>query len=76
MKKNKPDDRRDNVDKIQSNINNTIENYREAKDMINETDNQTMKNQLIEKNEKRRDALSGMREEIKDEANARQNNLK
>ena len=30
--KPKPDDRRDNVDKIQFNIDNTIQNYRETKE--------------------------------------------
>lgn len=33
-KKPNPDDRRDNVEKIQFNIDNTIKNYRLAKEMI------------------------------------------
>ena len=38
--KPKPDDRRDNVDKIQDNIDNTIKNYRLAEDMISLTDDE------------------------------------
>lgn len=35
--KPKPDDRRDNVDKIQYNIDHTISNYRETEDLIEKT---------------------------------------
>ena len=35
---NKPDDRRDNVDRIQHNINNNIENIGHAEEMIEKTD--------------------------------------
>ncbi|MFZ7133524.1 MAG: small acid-soluble spore protein Tlp [Eubacteriales bacterium] len=66
--KHKPDDRRDNVDKIQFNIDNTIENYHESKEMITKTDDEKMKKALKEKNERRKDALHGMRDEIRDEA--------
>lgn len=66
--KNKPDDRRDNVDRIQHNISNTIENIELAEEMIAKTEDNKMKNTMAEKNERRREALKGMREEIKDEA--------
>ena len=33
-----PDDRRDNVERIQNTIDNTIENYRETKNMIKRTE--------------------------------------
>ncbi|WP_315115302.1 small acid-soluble spore protein Tlp [uncultured Clostridium sp.] len=66
--KNKPDDRRDNVEKIQYNIDKTIQNYNLAEEMIEKTDDEKTKNSLEEKNERRLDALSGMRAEIKDEA--------
>ena len=66
--KNKPDDRRDNVEKIQYNISNTIENYRLTEETIAKTEDNKMKNSLEEKNERRLDALEGMRSEIKDEA--------
>ena len=71
--KNKPDDRRDNVDKIQYNITKTIQNCELADEMIAKTDDEKMKETLIEKNERRREALDGMREEIKDEASDKKN---
>ncbi|KOA18708.1 small, acid-soluble spore protein Tlp [Clostridium homopropionicum DSM 5847] len=74
--KNKPDDRRDNVDRIQHNISNTIHNIELAEEMIAKTDDNKMKNTIEEKNERRRDALKGMREEIKDEAIDKQNGYK
>jgi len=64
----KPDDRRDNVEKIQENINNTIENIEAAEDMLARTDNPEQRRQIEEKNERRRKALEGMRKEIRDEA--------
>ncbi|RXI43615.1 small acid-soluble spore protein Tlp [Clostridium tetani] len=66
--KNKPDDRRDNVDKIQYNIDKTIENCHRANEMIAKTSDEKMKETLEEKNKRRREALKGMRSEIKDEA--------
>lgn len=74
--KAKPDDRRDNVEKIQYNINHTISNYRETKDMIQATDDEKMKEELIKKNKRRLESIKGMREEIKDEAAHRDNQLK
>ncbi|ABS33157.1 small acid-soluble spore protein Tlp [Clostridium botulinum] len=71
--KNKPDDRRDNVDKIQYNITKTIQNCELADEMIAKTDDEKTKKTLIEKNERRREALDGMREEIKDEARDKKN---
>ncbi|EJO5349365.1 small acid-soluble spore protein Tlp [Clostridium botulinum] len=66
--KNKPDDRRDNVDRIQYNITKSIQNCELADEMIAKTDDDKMREELKEKNERRREALKGMREEIKDEA--------
>lgn len=68
MTKPKPDDRSDNVDRIQFNINHTIQNMEAADELLEKTDDKKMKKDLEEKNDKRRDALKGMREEIKDEA--------
>ena len=64
----KPDDRRDNVEKIQKNINMTIHNMELAEEMIEKTSNEQTRQELIDKNERRRDALDGLRHEIKDEA--------
>lgn len=68
MNKPKPDDRSDNVDRIQFNINHTIRNMEAAEDMLSKVDDPTQRRELEEKNERRRDALQGMREEIRDEA--------
>ncbi len=66
--KNKPDDRRDNVDKIQENIDNTIMNMEAADEMISQSDDSEMIENLIEKNDRREAALDSMRREIADEA--------
>lgn len=74
--KNKPDDRRDNVDRIQHNISNTIENIHRADEMIEKTDDKNTKKALSEKNQRRESALDSMREEIKDEAMDKENGYK
>ncbi|MDD7794097.1 small acid-soluble spore protein Tlp [Clostridium sp. 'White wine YQ'] len=66
--KNKPDDRSDNVERIQHNISNTIRNCELADEMIEETDDPHTKEVLSAKNERREEALKGMRKEIRDEA--------
>ncbi|EMS71719.1 small acid-soluble spore protein Tlp [Ruminiclostridium cellobioparum] len=68
MNKPKPDNRSNNADRIQFNINHTIRNMEAAEDMMSKVDDPTQKSELEEKNDRRRDALQGMREEIKDEA--------
>lgn len=74
--KPKPDDRRDNVDRIQFNIDNTLKNYRLAEEMIAKTDDEKTKKDLEEKNERREESLKGMREEIRDEAIAKERGYK
>jgi small acid-soluble spore protein (thioredoxin-like protein) len=74
--KPKPDDRSDNVEKIQYAINHTISNYRETKDLINKTDDPEEKKRLMEKQKRRLQALEGQRKEIREEAIARDNNYK
>lgn len=71
-----PDDRSDNVEKIQENINDTIRNMELADDMIEKTSDGKARKDLQEKNERRRDALEGFRHEIKDEADARNQGYK
>lgn len=71
-KKPKPDDRSDNVEKIQYSINRTIQNMELADELIAKSSDENLKQALIEKNERRRHALEGMREEIRDEALARE----
>lgn len=66
-----PDDRRDNVKKIQDHIDNTVRNIEFAEDMMKATDNEKTKYELKEKNQRREAALGDMREEIRDEAKDR-----
>lgn len=72
----KPDDRRDNVERIQFNIDNTIRNYRETKESIKITDDDKQIRELEEKNKRRDEALKGMRKEIRQEAKERKNDYK
>jgi len=74
--KPKPDDRRDNVNKIQNNINNTISNYRETEDLINNVDSDKEKQDLEEKNQRREQSIKNMKKEIKDEAIDKKNGYK
>jgi small acid-soluble spore protein (thioredoxin-like protein) len=69
--KHNPDDRSDNAERIQHNINFTIKNMEAADDIIAETPDEKMKKSLAEKNERRRQALEGMRREMKDETKER-----
>ena len=68
MMKHNPDDRRDNVEKIQNNIDHTIQNIELTEEAINSTDNPSTKNSLKDKNNRREEALNAMRIEIQDEA--------
>lgn len=73
---NKPDDRRDNVDRIQENIDNTVQNIRLTNEMIDRTDNEKEQEDLKEKNCRRKEALNGFKSEIKDEAAAKKGSYK
>lgn len=68
-----PDNRNDNVERIQENINHTIQNIELANDMINNTSDAQTRESLIAKNERRENSLNSLRHEIKDEALAREN---
>jgi len=70
--KHNPDDRRDNVDRIQFNINHTIENMEKAKETMKLTDDPNQKKAIKEKNARRKEALEGFRNEIRDEAEAKE----
>lgn len=63
-----PDDRKDNVDRIQENIDNTIQNIHQANEMIKNEDNEKTKRDLKAKNCRREESLNELRSEIKDEA--------
>lgn len=62
----KPDDRSDNVEKLQDMVHDTIENYREAEERMDWAPEQEKK-QIRRKNERREEAIEGFRDEIKDE---------
>jgi small acid-soluble spore protein (thioredoxin-like protein) len=66
--KTKPDDRRNNVDRIQHTIDNTIENFRLAEESIEESDDENYKEVLEEKNHRREESLDSLKTEIRDEA--------
>lgn len=70
--KPKPDDRSDNVEKLQQMVHNTIENINEAEESI-ELGNEENRQEIEQKNERRRQSIQGMREEIKDEAAQQKN---
>lgn len=72
----KPDDRSDNVERIQENINNTVKNIRLANEVIEKSDNPQEIENMIERNKRRKVALDNMRCEIKEEARARENSMK
>ena len=74
--KHNPDDRKDNVERIQKNINRTIRNIEMADEIIPKTDDDNNRKALEEKNERRLDALDGLRKEIRDEAIDRKNGYK
>ncbi|MBM7607152.1 small acid-soluble spore protein (thioredoxin-like protein) [Lysinibacillus composti] len=74
MAKNRPnpDNRSDNVEKLQAMVHNTLENIEAAEEtaaLAGPEERQKIK----AKNEKRKQSLNGFREEIKDEASKRQN---
>lgn len=67
----KPDDRSDNVEKLQDMVQNTIENMEEAEDTM-QFASQEERERIRAKNERREESIHAMREEIKDEANDRE----
>ena len=64
----KPDDRRDNVHRIQHTIDNTIENFRLTEEAIEESDDENYKEVLEQKNHRREESLDSLKTEIRDEA--------
>ncbi|WP_097148706.1 small acid-soluble spore protein Tlp [Ureibacillus acetophenoni] len=62
-----PDDRSDNVEKLQAMIQNTEDKIHKA-EIAMEFSGENQQQQIKEKNERREKAIQGFREEIKDEA--------
>lgn len=69
--KPKPDDRSDNVEKLQEMVFNTIENMEEAEATMEFASDEEKRNIEV-KNERRRQSIESMRNEIKDEHSARE----
>lgn len=70
--KPKPDDRSDNVEKLQSMIHDTIENMEAAEETLQFTDSEDQRQQIKAKNQRRRESIDSFREEVKDEAQSSQ----
>jgi small acid-soluble spore protein (thioredoxin-like protein) len=68
--KPKPDDRSDNVEKLQHMIHDTIENMEAAEESLELTDSEDQRQQIEAKNQRRRESLDAMRSEVQDEAKA------
>jgi small acid-soluble spore protein (thioredoxin-like protein) len=63
----KPDDRSDNVEKLQNMIHDTIENIEAAHETMQFASGEEKQN-IEDKNKRREEAIDGFRSEIKDEA--------
>lgn len=63
----KPDDRSDNVEKLQEMVFNTIENMEKAEETLQFSEGNN-RQAIEQKNERRRASIEGLRAEIKDEA--------
>lgn len=68
----KPDDRSDNAEKIKNTIDHTLQNMNEAEDYVKAHSNElnsAEKEEIENKNKRRRESIEGLRSEIKDEVN-------
>ena len=67
FQKAKPDDRSDNVEKLQATVQNTLENIEAAEETLAFSSPEE-KAKIQAKNNRRKEAVEGFKEEIKDEA--------
>lgn len=67
-----PDDRSDNVEKLQTMVQNTMKNIEEAEEAA-ACSNEEERQRIHQKNHNREVSIEAMRSEIKDESEARQN---
>ena len=67
-----PDDRSDNVEKLQTMVQNTMKNIEEAEEAA-ACSNEEERQHIQQKNHNREVSIEAMRSEIKDESEARQN---
>jgi small acid-soluble spore protein (thioredoxin-like protein) len=68
----KPDDRSDNVEKLQDMVKNTISNMEAAEETMAFSDGKELE-AIREKNARREASIEGFRNEIQDETEARRN---
>jgi len=67
----KPDDRSNNVERLQNSVENTMQNMQEADDFLKAHANEMSaedQSDIKSKNRRRADAIDGFRNEIQDEA--------
>jgi len=64
----RPDDRRDNAQKLQSMVQNTLENIDKAEESMAFTDSEEQLESIRQKNERRKESIESFRQEIKDES--------
>ncbi|MDD2494320.1 MAG: small acid-soluble spore protein Tlp [Tissierellia bacterium] len=74
--KTNSEDRRDFVNKVKIQINNTIENHRETERLINQVDDEAFKTELQIRNMRREQSLRSMKKDLKDEVIDKNNNYK
>ncbi|MDQ0161857.1 small acid-soluble spore protein Tlp [Bacillus alveayuensis] len=67
-----PDDRSDNVEKLQDIVQNTLENMEEAEETMQFADREE-RERIRAKNHRREESIHALRQEIKDEAHDREN---
>lgn len=65
-----PDDRSNNVERLKSMIENTLDNIEEAEDTLRRAGSEEQE-KIKEKNKRREQSVNAMREEMQDEAEAR-----
>ncbi|MGM8213676.1 small acid-soluble spore protein Tlp [Virgibacillus sp. W0430] len=65
--RHKPDDRSDNKEKLQNMVHNTLENIAEAEDSMEFASGEQKEN-IRNKNQRRKESIESMRNEIKDES--------
>jgi small acid-soluble spore protein (thioredoxin-like protein) len=66
----KPDNRADNAEKLQAAVQNTLENMEEAQEYMTEHADEISnmeRSNIEQKNERRRESIKGMKNEIQDE---------
>ncbi|MBV6685114.1 small acid-soluble spore protein Tlp [Rossellomorea sp. RS05] len=66
----RPDDRRDNAQKLQSMVQNTLENIDKAEESMAFTDSEEQLESIRQKNERRKESIESFRQEIKDESHS------